>query len=94
MVIAGTVAFSALQVALALGAGRVALAGVDLGGAEGPRFYEQAGDVAPSGLAAGQARILAHFRAALGLARSRGQRLETVTPGSALEGVGIPYVPL
>ena len=94
VVIAGTVAFSALQMALATGARRIALAGVDLSNAAEPRFYERPGDTAPSGLVTGQERILAHFAAALVLACARGVRLETVTPGSALEQVGVPYVPL
>ncbi len=94
VVIAGTVALSATQVALALAGERVALAGVDLTNAAAPRFYERSGDVAPSGLAAGQARILAGFAAARALARERGLRLETVTPGSALAAVGVPFAPL
>ncbi len=94
VVIAGTVALSAVQVALGLGVKRVALAGVDLSDTDAPRFYETSGDRAPSGIESGQARILSHFAAANALALSRGQRLETVTPGSALETIGIPYRPL
>lgn len=89
----GTVAFSATQVALALAGDRVALAGVDLANADRPRFYESAGDRAASGLLKGRDRILAHFRAALALARERGLALDLVTPGSALEGIGLPCRP-
>jgi hypothetical protein len=91
VVVAGTVAFSALQMALGTGARRIAFAGVDLGNADQPRFYETAGSAAASGLSAGLDRILMHFAAAAKLAASRGVALETVTPGSALARVGIPY---
>jgi hypothetical protein len=94
VVVAGTVAFSALQMALALPVAGVAFAGVDLGNAGAPRFYERAGDAAPSGLLAGLERILGHFAAAHELARARGVELWTVTPGSALERIGIPYRPV
>lgn len=94
VVVAGTVAFSALQVALGLPVARVAFAGVDLGNAAAPRFYETAGDAAPSGLLDGLDRILRHFAAARDLARARGIELWTITPGSALESIGIPCRPL
>lgn len=93
VVIAGTVAFSALQMVLGTGVRRIALAGIDLGNAAEPRFYEQAGNAAPSGLVSGLERILRHFSAARDVAAARGVRLETVTPGSALERIGIPYCP-
>ena len=92
--VAGTVAFSALQMALGTGARRIALAGVDLGNAAQPRFYETAGEAAPSGLVTGLDRILAHFAAALDLAARRSVVVETVTPGSALETIGVHYRPL
>lgn len=91
VVIAGTVAFSALQMAMGTDAKRIALAGIDLGNAAEPRFYERAGNTAPSGLVSGLDRILRHFAAARDVAAARGVRLETVTPGSALERIGIPY---
>ena len=94
IVVAGTVAFSALQMALGMRVRRVALAGVDLGNAGEPRFYETAGRTAPSGIVTGLDRILAHFSAALELARRRDVAIETVTPGSALEWVGVRYRPL
>ena len=94
VVVAGTVAFSALQMALGTKARRIALAGVDLGNAAQPRFYETAGETAASGLTTGLDRILSHFRAATDFAERRGIVIETVTPGSALERVGVPYRPL
>lgn len=94
VVVAGTVAFSALQMALGTDARRIALAGVDLGNATRPRFYETPGNAAPSGLTVGLDRILSHFRAAVDLAARRGIVIETVTPGSALERIGVPYRPL
>lgn len=93
VVIAGTVAFSALQMALGTRARRIAFAGVDLGNAAEPRFYETAENAARSGLTTGLDRILTHFAAAAELAAERGIALETVTPGSALTRVGIPYRP-
>jgi hypothetical protein len=94
VIVAGTVAFSVMQVALGLPARRILFAGVDLGNAAAPRFYETAGDMAPSGLLTGLDRILRHFRAGLELAERRGIVVETVTPGSALERIGVPYRPL
>ena len=94
VIVAGTVAFSALQVAMGTGARRISFAGIDLGNVAAPRFYESVGDVAPSGLSSGLDRILRHFSAARTYAEERGITLETVTPGSALERIGIPYRPL
>ncbi|WP_227418638.1 glycosyl transferase [Roseitranquillus sediminis] len=94
VVVAGTVAYSVLQFALATEARRIAVAGVDLTNTAAPRFYETAGRTAASGIEAGQARILSHFAVALQLAEERSSRLETVTPGSALERIGVVYAPL
>ena len=94
VVIAGTVAYSAVQLALAAGAERILLAGIDLGNAAAPRFYERAGDTAPSGLEAGQERILAHFALARRVAEKRGVALACASPVSALLGLGIPYDPV
>ncbi len=94
VVVAGTVAFSAMQMAIGAGARRISFAGVDLGKSAEPRFYETAGSMAPSGLETGLDRILRHFSAGRDLAGRRGIALETVTPGSALESIGISYRPL
>lgn len=93
VVIAGTVAFSALQIALAAAPREVLLAGIDLGNADQPRFYESA-DCAASGLAKGLPRILASFALARSEAETRGIALTCASPVSALLGIGYPLVPL
>lgn len=90
VVIAGTVAFSALQIALAANPAEILLAGIDLSNAAEPRFYETAGDTAPSGLERGRGRILAGFALARDEARDRGIRLACASPVSALLDLGIP----
>ena len=89
VIIHGTVALSAVQVALAARPQMIVLAGIDLGNARLPRFYEAAGDTAPSGLLAGQARILGGFAIAQRLAARHGTRLLCASPVSALLSLGI-----
>ncbi|SHI55777.1 glycosyl transferase [Wenxinia saemankumensis] len=91
VVICGTVALSALQIALAIRPPRVLLAGIDLGNAAEPRFNETAGDRAPSGLAAGMDRILAGFALAWRLAERQRTALACASPVSALLGLGYPF---
>lgn len=91
VVITGTVAFSALQAALAAHPAEVLLAGIDLGNAEQPRFYEAAGSTAPSGLAKGLPRILAGF--ALALQHTNGTRVGCTSPVSELLRIGYPRDP-
>lgn len=90
VVITGTVAFSATQIALAAAPDEVLLAGIDLGNAAEPRFYETAGNRAPSGLERGMDRILAGFALAREVAAKRGITLSCASPVSALLGLGIP----
>lgn len=87
VVITGTVAFSALQIAMAATPGEVLLAGVDLTNADQPRFYEEA-DRAASGLARGLPRILAGFALARTEAEARGMALTCASPVSALLRIG------
>lgn len=89
VVITGTVAFSALQFALAARPRRILLAGVDLSNDDQPRFYENT-DRAPSGLSAGLARILAGFALAHEAAERRGIALSCASPVSALLELGYP----
>lgn len=91
VVITGTVAFSALQFALAAMPGRILLAGIDLTNDSQPRFYEGADSTAPSGLSAGLDRILAGFALARDMADKRGIGLACASGVSALRGLGIPY---
>ncbi|MBU3030905.1 glycosyl transferase [Paracoccus marinaquae] len=89
VVITGTVAFSALQFALAARPARILLAGIDLSNDSQPRFYES-GDQAPSGLSAGLERILAGFALAREAAARRDIVLTCASPVSALLGLGYP----
>lgn len=90
VVIAGTVALSALQFALAAAPGRIVLAGIDLTNDRQPRFYED-GNMAPSGLAAGLDRILAGFALARATAERRGIPISCASPVSALLDLGYPH---
>lgn len=89
VVITGTVAFSALQFALAAAPDQILLAGIDLTNDAQPRFYETS-DSAPSGLSSGLDRILAGFALARDAAARRGITLACASPVSALLGIGYP----
>lgn len=89
VVITGTVAFSALQVALAAQPDRILLAGIDLSNDNEPRFYEST-DRAASGLSSGLDRILEGFALANQVATRRGCTLACASPVSALLSLGIP----
>jgi hypothetical protein len=90
----GSVAISALQFALATNAREIGFLGVDIANANGPRFYEKTGDVAYSGIAGAEARILAHIALARDVVRSRGVRLSNHSEVSALRSIGLDYRPL
>lgn len=87
VVITGTIAFSALQFALAAAPSRILLAGVDLGNSILPRFYEE-NDCAKSGLAAGLPRILPGFSLAKEYATREGISLRCASPTSELITLG------
>lgn len=89
VVITGTVAFSALQFAMAATPEAILLAGIDLSNDAEPRFYESQ-DRAPSGLRSGLARILGGFDVARDGAARRGLQLSCASPVSALLDLGIP----
>lgn len=92
VVIAGTVALSALQICLNADPRQIIIAGVDLTNANAaPRFYEDISDRAPSGIVTGLDRIMAVF--ALAKVRAASQKIELVcaSPTSALRNIGIPY---
>lgn len=91
---AGTVAFTALQFAVAARPGLVRLAGIDLSNAAAPRFYETESDMAPSGLVDGLGRILAGFALARRCAAEAGVTLTCASRVSALLGIGYPLDPL
>lgn len=87
VVITGTVAFSALQFALAARPARILLAGIDLTNDGQPRFYE-GDDRAPSGLSTGLDRILAGFALAREVAMRQGIAVDCASPVSALLAIG------
>lgn len=89
VVVTGTVAFSALQIALAASPATIMLAGIDLTNADQPRFYEGQ-DQAPSGLNKGKKRILDGFALARAEAGPRGIALTCASPVSALLAIGYP----
>lgn len=93
VVSAGSVAVTAMQIALALKPARIGLAGIDLTDTTGPRFYETADDVAMSRLDAARTKILAAFRLAVEEAGRQGIPVENYSPVSLLADVGIPYSP-
>lgn len=90
----GSVVVSALQFAMAAGAAETGFIGVDIANADAPRFYEKAGDVAFSGVAGAEKRILDHVALARDVAAQRGIRLVNHSPVSALRSIGLDYVPL
>ena len=90
----GSVVVSALQFALATTATEVGFIGVDIANADAPRFYEQEGDAARSGVAGAERRILEHIALARDIAEYRGIRLVNHSRASALNSIGLDYVPL
>ena len=90
----GSVVVSALQFALATGAAEIGFIGVDIANADAPRFYEQEGRAAFSGVADAERRILDHIALARDEAGRRGAKLVNHSPVSALRSIGLDYVPL
>ncbi len=89
-----TIAFIALQVAYALGARRVFLLGVDLGGGENAgRFYERGAKTAPTRLGRDlEPYILPSFALAGGLRESEGFSVFNLSPTSLLPEATIPML--
>jgi hypothetical protein len=90
----GSVVVSAVQFALATRAAEIGFIGVDIANADAPRFYEQKGAAAFSGVARAEKRILDHIALASDIAAYRGVRLVNHSPVSALRSIGLDYVPL
>lgn len=87
----GSVAVTAMQLALHLRPPKIGLAGIDLSNANDPRFYEATGTTAKSGIVRAQDRILAAFAIARNECRQRGIDLVNYSPVSALSTIDIPY---
>jgi len=90
VIITGTIAFSALQFALASAPKYILLAGIDLNNDTIPRFYES-NDCAKSGLSKGLPSILAGFSIALSHAKRQGVELGCASPSSALLALGYKH---
>lgn len=90
----GSVVVSALQFALATAANEIGFIGVDISNADAPRFYEEPGAAAFSGVSDAEKRILDHIALARDEAAARGVRLVNHSPLSALRSIGLDYVPL
>lgn len=91
LVLAGSVAVTAAQLALSLAPSRIGFAGIDLTNTHRPRFYEKEGETAMSRLEAAEEKILAAFR--LIREEAEGIVVENYSPVSALAKCDIPYVP-
>jgi len=90
----GSVVVSALQFALGTGAREIGFIGIDISNADSPRFYEERGSAAFSGVADAEKRILDHIALARDEASQRGILLVNHSPISALRSIGLDYVPL
>lgn len=87
----GSVVVSALQFAVALRPEKVGFAGIDIRNAAEPRFYEERGRAAFSGIAGAEARILGHVALARDVAGEQGISLVNFSPVSALADIGIAF---
>lgn len=92
---AGSVAISALQFALACRPRRIGLLGIDISNAVAgaARFNEKEGDVAFTGVARAQDKIVAHLALARGAAVTMGIDVVNYSPVSALRAAGFGYEP-
>lgn len=77
----GSVVISALQYAIYCRPASIGLIGIDISNADEPRFYEQNGNAAPSGLRRAEGRILSHL--VLGKAVGAQNNIELVNHSSA-----------
>lgn len=87
----GTVAISAFQLAAYARPELIGLVGIDILNADQPRFYEQEGRSAPSGLKRAQKRIADHLRLAIEICTKRGIKVENYSRESILVHCGLPY---
>lgn len=87
----GSVAVSALQFAIFCEPREIGLLGIDIVNADQPRFYEQAGHVAGSGVVRAKNRIVAHFRLAKDVCTPRGIAIRNHSAVSALIAEGFAY---
>jgi hypothetical protein len=87
----GSVAISALQFALFCKPEIIGFIGIDISNAAQPRFYESRGELAFSGVARAEGRILSHVRLAKMVAEKRGTSFVNYSPVSALAKLGVTF---
>ncbi len=87
----GSVATTAIQIALDCKPGSIGLAGLDLANASEPRFYETNQNAANSGISQAEQRILKAFAIARQECDERGIALLNYSPVSSLSTIGVPY---
>lgn len=87
----GTVAVSALQFAIHCRPATIGLIGIDISNADSPRFYEQNGNAAPSGLQRAEGRIISHMILGKAIAAQNNITLQNHSPTSLLNRYGFSY---
>jgi hypothetical protein len=87
----GTVAYCAIQLAVACGPPQIGLAGVDLTNLDQPRFHEGARRRAPIRLHRRLPDILAGFRLAAAVSRERGIATANYSSATLVSGEDFPY---
>lgn len=87
----GSVATTAIQVALDRDPVLIGLAGIDLTNANEPRFYETRESTASSGILQAEQRILDAYAVAKKECEARGITLVNYSPVSSLSSIGVPY---
>lgn len=87
----GSVAISALQFAFYCSPELIGILGIDISNASQPRFYESGQDMAYSGIARAEERILDYFALARTIAAEKGVALRNHSSVSALAKVGLAY---
>lgn len=87
----GSVAVTAVQIALHLKPATLGLAGIDLLNAGEPRFYETSEDSAKSRILRAQDKILDIYAVVLKECERLGIKLVNYSPVSSLSRIGVPY---
>lgn len=87
----GSVVISALQFAIFCKPKRIGLLGIDISNADMPRFYEEVGDAAHSGVGRARDRILGHVAVAKSVCDELDIELLNFSAVSALQSIGLPY---
>jgi hypothetical protein len=89
----GSVVVSAMQFAVRCRPATIGIIGVDISNANQPRFYEDKGDMAKSGVARATDRIVSHLLLARRVAQSYGVTVHNHSSISVLRDAGFGYDP-